>query len=365
MSGWDCLAVVSPGLEPAALAEAVELGLERPRIMHGGVQFRADEKGAMKACLWMRVATTVRLRLASFPAESRRRLEEGLLAIDWQRWLPQEKAEISCTAARSRLRHTGMLAEMAERAAGRKLQKGTGGIHLRLDRDRAQVSVDLAGERLHRRGWRQEGGRAPLRETLAAGILRLAEWKPDEPLCDPMCGSGTFVIEAALAALRVPPGLDRAFAFQALPAFRNAGWRELLEESRSGMKHVLPARIFGSDRNGGAVGSARRNAERAGVEGIVEIDRRDVSEAAPPSGVGPGLLVTNPPYGGRLGPDPDELMGLYEALGATIGERFSGWRAFVLAPHRALGEATGLRVDEAARLDNGGLRVTLFRLTSG
>ena len=359
-----CFVVVAPGLERAAVKEARALGFRGLKEVAGGVEIQGGLEAGMRACLWLRCATTVRLRIGRFRASDRRALAQGLAEIQWQSWLPPDgRVPVSCTARKSRLHHTGMLAEAVARAAGRRLVKSSSGVHLRLHRDEAEISLDLAGERLHLRGWRKEGGPAPLRETLAAGILYLVGWRTEEPLIDPMCGSGTLPIEAALISARIAPGLNRRFAFESMPLFDASLWEALVDEARSATRPRQEGRIIGSDRHRGSVASSLRNAERAGVAELTNFERLDVSAVRPPSGSTAGVVVTNPPYGARIGGGRDEAMNVYRALGATIEERFEGWRCFVLAPDRRLAEATGLNVDEGLLLDNGGMGVRLFRLS--
>jgi putative N6-adenine-specific DNA methylase len=362
-----CFAIAAPGLEGALRDEIIGLGVPEPTAEEGGVRFGGGLQAGMRVCLWSRIATRVRLRLGRFRARDEKALAEGLSRIDWRQWIaPEDPVPLSASSRRSRLRHTGLLTDAVARAVGSPagFTSAPGGLHLRLDRNMAEVSVDLAGERLHLRGWRKEGGAAPLRETLAAGILRLAGWRVDEPFLDPMCGSGTLPIEAALIATATAPGLGRTFAFESWPAFDAAGWAALVAEARAAARMSPAPIIRGSDRHRGAIGSATRNAERAGMANIVSFERVDVADLMPPPGMAPGLLVTNPPYGGRIGGRREDVAGIYRSLGQTLAERFGGWRCFVLTPHRALAEATGLSVDEGLPLDNGGIRVRLFGLTS-
>jgi putative N6-adenine-specific DNA methylase len=214
--------------------------------------------------------------------------------------------------------------------------------------DRFTVSADSSGELLHRRGWRTEAGEAPLRETLAAGVLLLASWRPAEPLVDPTCGSGTFLVEAALAATGRAPGAGRSFAFQRWPGHD----AELLDRLVAGIRpHPAPAAIRGSDADAAVVEVARRNAERAGVAGAVTIEHAPVHAARLPDGP-TGLVVANPPYGHRL----DATRALYRDLGRLA--RQNRWRLAVLTADARLLAACG-RPRATHRLRNGGLPVTL------
>jgi putative N6-adenine-specific DNA methylase len=242
--------------------------------------------------------------------------------------------------------------------------------------DRFTFSVDASGELLHRRGARTEIGAAPLRETLAAGVLALAGWSPAEPLCDPMCGAGTIPIEAALVAADRAPGLERPFAATRWPLFaaRPEVERALVEEARTraGRGPVAPPTITGSDRDPRLVESARRNAERAGVAAYVAFTCADLDAVHAPAPS--GLVVVNPPYGRRLGfrdpvrsaprrggaaASPRLVERAYRDLGRALRARFAGWRAAVLVPERTPPAALGFPVTARFPLVNGGLRVTL------
>ena len=218
------------------------------------------------------------------------------------------------------------------------------------------LSVDTSGEPLHRRGYRQEVSRAPLRETLAAGILQLAGYDGVEPLVDPMCGSGTFLIEAGGRSRELAPGLQRAFAFEAFPMHVPTAWAERRARAQAQAAAAPRGTLHGFDLNAGALGTARRNARRAGL--TLALERRDVRTLTPPV-AGPGLLVANPPYGKRVG-EGEDLPGLYRALGATVRGAFAGWRAAVLSPdEHALLAALALPSARRVPLRNGGLRCVL------
>jgi putative N6-adenine-specific DNA methylase len=212
---------------------------------------------------------------------------------------------------------------------------------------------------LHRRGWRREAGRAPLRETLAAGVLALAGHDPERPLVDAMCGSGTFVLEAAAVACRRAPGLGRAFAFEAWPA---SGVSLLLEQARADARAAArpqpPAPLFGWDRDATVIARATRNAERAGLLAAVTLERRDLAQWRPPEGLAPGLLVVNPPYGRRLS-TAGAARALLRSIGLALRSHFPGWRVAVLLADPRWAVLLGLGTPTLHPLVNGGLRVHL------
>lgn len=323
-------AVCPPGLEPVVAAELAEHGFAEIEAGRGGVTFRGD---ALRANRVLATATRVLQRVATFPAKNFKQLQARTREIDWSGFgglTPQ------ATCRKSRLYHSGAVEERLAAV----VPPGPGALLARLERDVCTLSVDTSGERLHRRGWRVETGAAPLRETLAASILRLAEWQPGVALYDPMCGSGTFLIEGAVRAAGVAPGAQRTFACE--------GW---LPEAPMPTFTPVPTAIVGGDRSAPAVGAAQRNAERAGV--VVDLRRGDARNAEPPAET--GLLVCNPPYGRRAG----GVAGAYDRLGALLRGPFAGWRAAVLVPDRASGKRLGRTPTATHRLKNGGLSITL------
>ena len=356
----------SPGLEPALLDELREW-VRSARGVRGGAEVEAPPGTHQTLNLHLRTATRVLLRVASFEAGDFRALEMGLARVRLDPFRGPRPVRIEAVAHRSRLSHSGRLRETAAKAWELPVDLANSEdplgdetlVQLRLEDDRCTVSVDTSGEILHRRGYRQEVSRAPLRETLGAGILRLATYRGDEPLWDPMCGSGTLAIEAAWIALRRAPGGDRSFAFQRWSGYDAAAFEAARAAARRRELPAPPAAIHASDINAGALGTARRNARRAGVLEHLQIRRADVTHPSelPPEPT--GLLVTNPPYGKRVG-DAGDLAPLYVALGALLRERLPRWRAAVLVPDLRLERALSLEVEDAFELLNGGIRCHLL-----
>jgi putative N6-adenine-specific DNA methylase len=227
---------------------------------------------------------------------------------------------------------------------------------VRVVRDVVSVSVDSSGSLLHRRGYRQAVAKAPLRETIAAAMLLGSEWPGTVPLVDPMCGSGTIAIEAALLARRIAPGVNRRFAFERWPEFDATVWARMIREAREQELAHAPAPIRGSDRDAGAIEAARANAMRAGVGADVELDRRPISGIEPPSGR--GWVVVNPPYGIRVA-EAGAARDLYAALGNVLRARFVGWMVALLSPSETLERQVGLRLEERIATLNGGIPVRL------
>lgn len=389
-------AVAAPGLEEVVRGEVAELpGASAVRVETGGVSFEGDLGLARVANLRLRVATRVLLRLGELEAREFARLRRAAAKLPFAAVVaPTARLTFHVTQTKSRLYHTGAVAETLAHAvadalgvralpvlkpaeAEAALEAGDpapiAAIYARGVADRWTISVDTSGALLHRRGWRTEAGEAPLRETLAAGILRLAAWDPSTPLVDPTCGSGTFVIEAALMALGRAPGSGRRFACDSWPAAPVAAPAAPVAvpvdeppasgPSSSPSPSSSPPILAGSDADASAIAIARRNAERAGVADRVSFTVAPLADAAPPSGAPPGLVVANPPYGRRLD-DARGAAAAYRALGDALRRRFPGWRVAILVPESRpngpLERALGLRPVERHALHNGGLRVTLL-----
>jgi putative N6-adenine-specific DNA methylase len=228
-------------------------------------------------------------------------------------------------------------------------------IVVRILHDICTISVDSSGDHLHRRGYKLAVARAPLRETLAAGMILAAGWDAASPLLDPFCGSGTIPIEAALLGLRIPPGRARRFQFQAWPGYDSTRWGELLRTAESQQRSAIPS-ILASDRDAGAVAMSQANAGRAGVAGFVKFSQRAVSAIEPPPG--PGWVVTNPPYGVRVRENKD-LRDLYAQFGHVLRARCPGWRVALLCNDDRLLSQTRLPFDNRLPLVNGGIAVRL------
>lgn len=331
-----------PGLEPALQSELGKLGhsgIGEP----GGVALELPPGSHMRLNLWLRVGGRVLLRVGEYPAP--RALAQQL---ELGPWLPKGQ--------RVRVEASGDGTRPWVEAVAQKFGAAPDGpaLYLRVARGRCTVSVDTTGDNLYLRGYRQELGRAPMRETLAAGVLTLAGYEGG-PLWDVMCGSGTLLIEGALLARGRAPGALRTFAFERFPSFDKAAFEALPREApREG---ALP-RLLGTDLNSGALGTARRNARRAGVLEAVTLERQDATKLVAPAGLPPGLVVANLPYGKRVGENVD-LVQLAKALGASLRASLPGWRFALLMAEGV--EALGLRVDRSIALDNGGIPVRLVQ----
>lgn len=357
----DFFAATAPGLETLTATELRVLGIEPTEVEPGGVGFTGALETLYRANLELRAASRITMRLATFPARTWHELERHAARVPWGDVLPAGVVpDFEVTSRKSRLYH---LRGIAERLAA-WLDAPTEGVQqrfiVRAVRDRFTISADSSGELLHRRGYRQETGRAPMRETLAAAMLLAAEWQAEHPLLDPFCGSGTLPIEAALIARRIAPGLTRSFAFQQWPTHQAEAWTRLLDDARARVLPRSPVTLAGSDRDAGAISAAQGNAERAGVAADVSFQVAALS-AAPSPGSGATILA-NPPYGGRVG-GPD-LRDLYAQVGNVARRAQAGMVGLLVAdPH--LAAQSRLAFEERFRTTNGGIDVRFLVTTGG
>jgi putative N6-adenine-specific DNA methylase len=365
-----CFAIAAPGLEPLVEAELRESSIQCQAVP-GGVEWTGSESSIAIANLWSRIASRVVVRIGEFHARSFFELERHAKKVEWEKYIgPNASIQFRVTARKSKLYHTGAIAQRLEEAIARKLKREVivgasetddedtvaGQLFIvRVERDEFTISADTSGALLHRRGYRQAVAKAPLRETLAAAMLRGAGWNGRSPLVDPMCGSGTIAIEAAMIARRVPPGLDRHFAFLDWPGADVARWTSLVQHARAQVAGKSQVLIAASDRDAGAIEAARANAERAGVAGDISFATQSVS-AMEPIGSGPGLLITNPPYGERIG-DSSAIRNLYAQFGNVARAKFGGWQLAMLSPGPTLDSQLGLDLEERFRTTNGGIPV--------
>jgi putative N6-adenine-specific DNA methylase len=373
-SNLDCYAIVAPGLESFALAEAQALGLDAV-LEEGGVAWTGDAHSALLANAGLRIASRVLVRLASFEARSFAELERHARKVPWARVLNAgDSVRFRVTCKKSRLYHSDAVAQRLADAVMRVVPgvRAHGGsvteeeiidadtalIVVRVMRDRVTVSADSSGELLHRRGYRQATAKAPLRETIAAAMLAASGWDDASPLVDPLCGSGTIPIEAAMRARHLAPGAHRTFAMERWPTVS----RGLGEQVRAELAvRALPstrAMILGSDRDAGAMVAANSNADRAGVAGDVRWGERSLSAAEFPD-ARKGWVVTNPPYGVRVG-EADRVRDLWAQLGNVLRDRAAGWTVALLSPDVALEKQLRVPLRAAASTSNGGIPVRVM-----
>jgi len=366
-SAFEIFLVVPPGLEPALADEARSAGFDVTGTEPGGVSLRGGWPEVWRANLDLRSPVRVLARIGAFRALHLAQLDKRARRFPWAEVLrPDVPVVVEATCRASRIYHAGAARERIARAIAEELGTPPAGpdrpepvrVLARIDDDLCTLSLDTSGEPLHRRGFKPEVGKAPLRETMAAGLLMACGFDGREPVLDPMCGSGTFVIEAAEIAAGLRPGRARRFAFERLAGFDATAWARLRDRPVPPPPPGFMA--HGSDRDAGAIRAATANAERAGVAALCRFDRRAISDLARPEGP-PGLVMVNPPYGARIG-ERKLLFGLYGALGEVLRARFAGWRVGIVTPDEGLARATRLPfVPPGPAIAHGGLSVRLWR----
>ena len=365
----DLVAHAPIGLEDVTASELAGLGLrvERVGTNEGRVEWTGSLADVAAANLVLRTAERITLALGRFRALHFAELRRKAAGLEWERWIgPDDRVALRVTSKRSKLYHERAIGDRVagaigdrlgheiEIVAGAALDDPDAGVQLvlvRVFRDEVAVRIDTSGPRLHRRGYRQQTAKAPVRETLAAALLAASGWRPGEALVDPFCGAGTFPIEAALWARGVAPGTERSFRFE--------HWPQPVLRPELVAPAPAAAPIAGSDRDAGAIEASRANAVRAGVDGAVEFTRRTVSEVELPDGASSGWIVTNPPYDVRTEAGGD-VRDLYGAFGQVLRERFAGWRCTMMCADDAFARATAIDWDVGPLVSNGGVRVRVL-----
>ena len=371
------------GLEYLLRDELAALGADAHEAL-AGVRFDGDLELAYRACLESRLASRILMPLAEFDALDADALYAGVQAIEWSRHMaPDAALAIDASGSSGTIKHSGFAAQKTKDAIADQCRERFGTrptirmerpdlrLNLRLHKGRATLSLDLSGEPLHRRGWRRDQGEAPLKENLACAMLLRARWPEvyaqGGALVDPMCGSGTLLIEAAWMAADVAPALQRDyFGFLGWRGHDEALWQRLLDAARDraleGLRSLRTC-FFGSDSDPHMIAVATHNLQSAGVAGFVDLDKRSIEHLEPPTGFTTGLVITNPPYGERMG-ELAALPALYQAMGDRLRLRFAGWRAAVLTSEPELERALGLRADKHYVLFNGAIecRLGLYEL---
>ncbi len=367
------------GLEYLLVDELTALGADGVREALAGVYFEGPISIAYRACLWSRLASRVLLPIADFACADEEALYSGVQAIDWSAHLRADGTlAVDASLVQSQLKHARYAEQKTKDAVVDQFRQASGQrpsvdteqpdlrINLFVKRDRATVSIDLSGDALHRRGWRLEQGAAPIKENLACAVLIRAGWPQrmqEQALFDPLCGSGTLLIEGARMAADIAPGLERDYyGFLGWLGFDAALWQGLLDEARARARigrESLTLRFFGSDADRRVIEAARANASVAGVSACIRFEVRaleEITEAPAPK----GLVVSNPPYDARLAADP----GLYRALGALLRGPCRDWAAGFIVADEAPGQAIGLRAEKRYALYNGAIACSLLRFAA-
>jgi putative N6-adenine-specific DNA methylase len=365
-------ATVARGLEEIASQELETLGAASVQPEFCGVSFAGDRALLYRVNLWARIPFRILVQIATFPCGDATALYAGIQAIDWEPFLsPEQTLAVTATGKTPALNHTHFTALQVKNAIvdqqrdrwGQRSSVDTQApdvqINVHLYRDRATVSLDSSGSSLHRRGYRPAVGKAPLKESLAAALIYLSGWQRDQAFCDPLCGSGTLPLEAALIGLNRAPGLFRErFGLENWLDFDANLWQTLRQQAQAEQRGQLAQPIVGCDRDRSVIIQARSNAHNCQVADHITL--KCVELAAVEAPADSGIVLCNPPYGERLGKGED-LGGFYKLLGDVLKQRFKGWTAFVLSGNKELAKSIGLRSAQRIPIWNGTLPCQLMQ----
>jgi putative N6-adenine-specific DNA methylase len=358
------------GLEPALASELTDIGASTIRPTDGGVAFAGDDRLLYRANLESRIASRVLLHVGEGPYQSEEDIYRQALSLPWAEWFERKRTiRIAVAAIRSPLKSLDFVTLRIKDAVCDAFRAATGSrpdvdtrfpdvrIHAFIDRQKVSFYLDTSGEPLFKRGWRTGAVDAPLRENLAAGILRLTGWTPESTLLDPMCGGGTFALEAATIALGIAPGANRGFGFERLTLYDARLWREVRSAAEAERKNPEALAIHASDQDQKALRATTAALRRAGLENVVHLHRQDVLQIAAPAAS--GILIANPPYGVRIG-ESQALAEFYPKLGDVFKQRFAGWRCFIFSADTRLPKLIGLKASRRTPLFNGALECRLY-----
>ena len=367
---FDCFATVARGLEELAAQELEQLGADGVEPGFCGVSFRCDRKRLYTINLWTRLCFRILVTVAHVPSRDAKTLHRGIQGIDWEQYLsPEQTLAVKATGKNDRLNHSHFTALQVKNAIVDQQQDRYGErsdvdteipdvqINVHIKDNRATVSLDSSGSSLHRRGYRPAIGTAPLKESLAAALIKLTEWSGNSAFLDPMCGSGTLPIEACLQALTIAPGLFRdetsqGFGFQTWPDYDDALWQTVVAAAKKRQRTGLEVPVMGCDRNLDMLDNARTNADYSGVAEHIEFNYMDFADLEAPTDS--GILICNPPYGERLG-KTENLAPFYKLMGDVLKQRFKGWTAYILSGNKALTKCIGLRTAKKIPVYNGAI----------
>lgn len=365
------LAITSKGLENLLADELKALGVNEPKVVQAGVKFKAPEDVLYRCCLWSRIASRFVLVLSEFDVRDDMDLYLGATAINWPSYFDSDKkivVDFNGTNREIRNSQYGALKvkdAIVDRFTKANLERPSISkenpdlrIHMRLWGENGLLGIDLVGSGLHQRGYRTEAGMAPVRETLAAALVMRSTWDDSKPLLDPMCGSGTLLIEAAMIAAEIAPGVKREYwCFEALKGFDAEAWNVIKAEARvksrrSGKK--VTVHFYGFDSDPRVIKTARDNARRAGVENLITFDVGDAAKLEKPENFESGVVLCNPPYGERLGSHPG-LIALYSEFGVRLKSQFGGCTASIYSASDELLSCLRMRAEKQYKLNNGAL----------
>ena len=373
----DFFAPCPRGLEAILNADLVTLGALQVRSVEGGVHFSGDWALCYRANLESRIASRILWRVKDTTYRTEQDIYQAAFELQWQRWFDvTHTIRVNTTAIRCPLKSLEFITLLVKDAVCDRFRAHCNErpsvdtltpdirIHVFIEDDKLMLYLDTSGDALFKRGVRSHTNIAPIRENLAAGMLRLMNWQPGTPLLDPMCGSGTFLIEAAQMSLNIQPGIARSFAFEKLKNFDVALWKQMRETAIATQLPVKPLDLYGSDLYGEALKAASLNLEQAGLSECVELKQANVLEISAPAAQ--GMLVANLPYGERMG-ELDELAELYPKLGDALKKKFGGWTAYLFTADKAILKLMRLSPSKRTPLFNGAIECRLleYKIVSG
>lgn len=365
------IATTSMGFESVLARELKDLGFDNVTVFDNKVEFTGTKADICKANLWLRTAGRIYIKIATFKATTFDALFDQTIALNWAQWIQKnDQFPVSkVTSRKSALFSKSDCQSIVKKAISNCLQKAhqcqtlpeTGAefpIRIQIENDIVTLSIDASGSGLNKRGYRAHMDRAPLRETLAAGLILLSRWRPSEDvLIDPLCGTGTLLIEAGLIAKNIAPGLHRSFNSEKWEAIPSSYWKTARTEALDLIKKDASFRIYGSDKNPIALSIANKNIALAGLSDIF-VQKLDINEVSSRFEV--GKIVTNPPYGERLD-DLPSVEQLYRDMGKIFLSRFSGWSYYILTPHDTFEQLFGKHSTKHRKLFNGGIQCWFYQ----
>jgi putative N6-adenine-specific DNA methylase len=369
MSKIELIATSAFGLESVIAREVRELGYEEVTVENGKVTFVADELALCRANLWLRSADRVLLKMGSFKATTFEELFQQTKSLPWTDWLPINACfPVAGKSITSKLFSVPDCQAIVKKAVVEKMKQKYKSdwfeengpqykIEVALLKDEATLTIDTSGAGLHKRGYRKLTGDAPLRETLAAALIQLARWFPDRALMDPLCGTGTIVIEAALIGLNIAPGIKRSFAAEAWPNIPKALWQEAWEEALALAEYDGTLNIVGTDIDEKALSQARYHAKAAGVEKQIHFQQQDLSDVKTKTKY--GFIICNPPYGERVG-EAKEVERLYKEMGKVFTS-LDCWSYYVITSHPWFEKLFGRKADKRRKLYNGRIECQFYQ----
>ena len=371
MNRIELIAPCHFGLEAVLKREILDLGYEISSVEDGRVTFQGDAEAVCRANIFLRTAERVLLKVGSFQAVSFEELFEKTKALPWEAYIPKDGKfwVTKASSVKSRLFSPSDIQSIMKKAMVRRLQE-----HYRMEcfpedgpeypvrvflmKDQVTVGIDTSGASLHKRGYREVSGKAPITETLAAALIMLTPWRGDRILVDPFCGSGTFPIEAAMMAANIAPGMNRSFTAEKWTnLIPKKLWYDTVDEASDLIREPEETDIQGYDADEDVIRIARRNAAEAGVEHMIHFQRRDVRDLSHPRKY--GFIITNPPYGERL-EDKKDLPELYRAFGESF-RRLETWSAYMITSYEDAERYFGRKADKNRKIYNGMLKTYFYQ----